>query len=98
MKKDVNLKYGFYIYYKIKNQMSNPKLNLIEEYLLNQSNIIKHYQMKFPKKIKQTNNYAVIVEPRSNHKLLEAVCRNITYFLPEDWNLIVYSFDSNTLE
>jgi hypothetical protein len=75
--------------------MSNLKVNIIEEYLFTQCNMIKQYYMKYPKKLKDTKNYAVIVEPRSNHKLLESVCMNVMYYLPEDWNLVVYSYDMN---
>jgi len=75
--------------------MSNLKVNLIEDYLFAQCVMIQQYHMKCPKKLKDTNNYAVIVEPRSDHKLLEAVCRNVMYYLPDDWNLVVYSYDMN---
>ncbi len=64
----------------------------IEGYVLFQNEIIKLYHEKNPKKKNECSDYyAVIVEPRSDHILLEAVCRNITYFLPDNWNLIVYS-------
>lgn len=67
---------------------------IVEEYLLLQNDILKLYYKKYPKKLNITSEYyAVIVEPRSNHKLLEAVCRNVMYFLPENWNLVIYSYD-----
>jgi hypothetical protein len=58
----------------------------------------KTYQEKIPKKKIKSDKYAVIVEPRSDHPLLEAVCRNIMYFLPEDWNLIIYSYNESIIK
>lgn len=67
---------------------------VIEEYLLFQSYPIQRYHSFFPKKYNLNSEYcAVIVEPRSDHPLLEAVCRNVMYFLPDNWNLVVYSYD-----
>jgi len=68
---------------------------LIEEYLLNQCNILNsYYYNKYPKKWNPNSNHcAVIIEPRSDHILLEAVCKNVMYFLPSNWNLVVYSYD-----
>lgn len=67
---------------------------IVEEYLLLQNDILKLYYKKYPKKLNITSEYyAVIVEPRSNHKLLEAVCRNVMYFLPSYFNLVIYSYD-----
>lgn len=67
---------------------------VVEEYLIFQNNLIKMYYKEYPKKLNPTSDYyAVIVEPRSHHKLLEAVCRNVMYFLPEKWNLVIYSDD-----
>ena len=72
--------------------------NYIEKYLLEQCAILREYQHKVPKKKIKTDKYAVIVEPRSNFPTLEAVCRNVMYFLPEDWNLIIYSYDENIIK
>jgi hypothetical protein len=59
----------------------------IENFLLYQNEIIKLLHKEFPKKRNDLSDcYAVIVEPRSNHILLEAVCRNVMYFLPDNWN------------
>lgn len=66
----------------------------IENFILYQNEIIKLYHKIFPKNYDELSDcYAVIVEPRSDHLLLEAVCRNVMYFLPSNWNLIVYSYD-----
>jgi hypothetical protein len=70
-------------------------VQLTEEYLLKQCEILNLYYNKFPKKIVTSNYYAVLVEPRSDHPLFEAVCKNVMYFLPKNWNLIVYSYDEN---
>lgn len=67
------------------------KVEIIYDYLLNQNIILSNYFKKFPKQKVNSENYAVIIEPRSDHKLLEAICRNVMYFLPNDWNLIIYS-------
>jgi len=75
--------------------MTNNKVELFENFLKHQSELISFYHAKSPKKYNKTENYAVIVEPRSNHSLLESVCRNVMYYLPDDWNLIVYSYDIN---
>jgi len=71
--------------------------NYIEKYLLEQCEILKEYQQKVPRKKTKSDKYAVIVEPRSNFPTLEAVCRNVMYFLPDDWNLIIYSYDENII-
>jgi hypothetical protein len=70
---------------------------LIENFLLTQCDLLRLHYRKNPKKLIEGPdvNYAVIVEPRSNHKLLEAVCRNVMYFLPANWNLIVYSWNES---
>lgn len=70
----------------------------IESFLIHQNSMIKQYHAKYPKKRVKSENYAVIVEPRSDHKLLEAVCRNVMYFLPYDWNLVVYSHDLSVVK
>jgi len=75
--------------------MTNNRIEIFKDFLNHQSNFIRGYHEKSPKKNNKTENYAVIVEPRSDHYLLEAVCRNIMYYLPDDWNLIVYSYDIN---
>lgn len=75
--------------------MINSNTTIIENYLIQQSHLINKYYNKKPKNISNSNNYAVIIEPRSEHHLLDAVCKNVMYFLPSDWNLIVYSFDEN---
>jgi len=65
----------------------------IDDFLLQQCIFIRKYQHINKVKINCTSNkYAVIVEPRK-HELLEAVCRNIMYYLPKDWNLVVISHD-----
>ena len=70
----------------------------MENFILYQNEIIKLYHKTFIKSYDTTSDYyAVIVEPRSDHILLEAVCRNIMYFLPSNWNLIVYSYDENIM-
>lgn len=80
---------------KCKNTFS---LELIENFILYQNQIIKLYHNVFPTKTNEfTDYYAVIVEPRSEHLLLEAVCRNIKYFLPDNWNLIVYSHNEDLI-
>ncbi len=67
----------------------------IDDYLIEQCKFIKVYQNRFPVKYnKNSNKCAVIIEPRK-HPLLEAVCRNIMYFLPSDWNLVVCANDSD---
>jgi hypothetical protein len=72
---------------------------IIEEYLIAQRNLLRIYYKEKPKYLyPNSNNYAVIVEPRSNHKLLEAVCRNVMYFLPDDWNLVIYSYDEQQVQ
>jgi len=80
------------------NVNTNTSVNIIENFLTQQCSMISQYHMKYPKKLIKTNNYAVIVEPRSDHKLLEAICRNVMYFLPYDWNLVVYSYDINVVK
>jgi hypothetical protein len=75
--------------------MSHPNIKLTEDFLLKQCEIINLYYDRFPKKIKNSNCYIVIVEPRSDHILLEAVCKNVMYFLPDNWNLVVYSYDES---
>ena len=66
----------------------------IDDYLLDQCKFLKAYQNKFPIKYnKDSNKCAVIIEPRK-HELLEAVCRNVMYFLPSDWNLVVCANDA----
>jgi hypothetical protein len=75
--------------------MTNNRIEIFKDFLNHQSNFIRGYHEKSPKKNNKTENYAVIVEPRSDHYLLETVCRNIMYYLPDDWNLIVYSYDIN---
>jgi Protein of unknown function (DUF5672) len=79
----------------ITKQMSNKyhNIKIIENYLLAQCNILNLYYNKYPKKWnKKSNHCAVIIEPR-NHHLLEAVCKNVMYFLPEHWNLIICSYN-----
>lgn len=73
-------------------------IQLMENFILYQNEIIKLYHKSFIKKYDVTSDcYAVIVEPRSDHILLEAVCRNVMYFLPSNWNLIVYSYDEDMM-
>jgi hypothetical protein len=75
------------------------RTKVVEEYLIFQNNLINMYYKNYPKKLNPTSDYyAVIVEPRSNHKLLEAICRNVMYFLPDDWNLVIYSYDEETIK
>ena len=80
-------------YQKYKNMFN---IEQIETFILYQNEIIKLYHKEFPKKKNELSDcYAVIIEPRSDHLLLEAVCRNVMYFLPDNWNLIVYSYNEN---
>jgi hypothetical protein len=66
---------------------------LIDDYLKQQALLFRDYQIRKPIKFKKDcNNIAVIIEPR-NHELLEAVCRNVMYFLPDDWNLVICAYD-----
>lgn len=75
------------------------RIKIIDEYLYNQCEILRRYYHCFPKKLTPDSNYtAVIVEPRSDYKSLEAVCRNVMYFLPQNWNLVVYSYDEELLK
>lgn len=75
------------------------RTEVIEEYLLTQNIIIKKYFNKYKKYLNPLSDYyAVIVEPRSDHKLLECICRNVMYFLPEYWNLVIYSFDEEKVK
>lgn len=75
---------------------SEMQINDIETFLMYQNEIIKLYNKEFPKLYDELSDcYAVIVEPRNDHILLEAVCRNVMYFLPKNWNLIVYSYDES---
>lgn len=75
------------------------RIKFIDEYLEYQCNILRNYYKHFPKKITPNSNYtAVIVEPRSDYKSLEAVCRNVMYFLPQCWNLVVYSYDEQLIK
>ena len=75
------------------------RLKIIDEYLEHQCVILRKYYNHFPKRINPTSNYAaVIVEPRSDFKSLETICRNVMYFLPEHWNLVVYSYDDNLVK
>ena len=68
--------------------------DIINEFLLHQCELLRIYHQKTPKTLnKNITNCAVIVEPRSDHLLLEAVCRNVMYFLPNDWDLIIFSYD-----
>jgi len=72
---------------------------IIDEYLDHQCKILRRYYQYFPKKITPDSNYtAVLVEPRSDYKSLEAVCRNVMYFLPQNWNLVVYSYDKELIK
>jgi len=75
------------------------RIRIIDEYLYYQCKLLKNYYKHFPKKINPSSkNAAVIVEPRSDHKSFESVCRNVMYFLPENWNLIVYSYDEELVK
>lgn len=75
------------------------RIVIIDEYLQNQCSILKKYYKHFPKRITPTSDYAaVIVEPRSDYKTLESICRNVMYFLPSHWNLIIYSYDEDTIK
>ena len=83
----------------ITQEKKDTRVSFIEEYLVIQSKILEKYYSYFPKRMNPSSNYAtVIVEPSSNHKTLEAVCRNVMYFLPEHWNLIIYSYDENLVK
>jgi len=69
-----------------------------EEVLTNflniQVQILRYHFKTNPKQLNSTiKNCAVIVEPRSEHTLFEEVCRNVMYFLPQDWDLVVFSYD-----
>lgn len=73
--------------------------DIINTFLLNQCNILRLHYEKKPKKLnKNIKNCAVIIEPRSNQLLLEAVCRNVMYFLPDDWDLIVFSHNESIVK
>lgn len=77
---------------------NNIGISVIESFLMQQCSMISQYHVKYPKKIVKTNNCAVLIEPRSDHKLLEAVCRNVMYFLPHDWNLVIYTYDMDIVK
>lgn len=73
--------------------------DIINKFLINQCNILRLYFEKYPKKLNtEIKNCAVIIEPRSNHLLLEAVCRNVMYFLPSDWDLVVFSHNEKIVK
>lgn len=75
------------------------RIKIIDEYLEYQCYKLRRYYEHFPKKITAGSNYtAVIVEPISDYKSLEAVCRNVMYFLPSYWNLVVYSYDEELVK
>ena len=64
---------------------------LIEQYLIKFSNKIVDYIPNIPK---ETNHYAVLVEPRLNHKVLH-ILKNHMYFLNESesnikWGLQIF--------
>ncbi len=65
----------------------------INDFLKQQSLILRDFQKKKLIKFKKDSiNTAVIIEPR-NHELLESVCRNVMYYLPDDWNLVICAYD-----
>ena len=68
-------------------------------YLIHQCKILNEYYKIYPKKWNHdSNNCAVIVEPRTNHNLLEAICKNVIFFLPDDWNLVVFSNNEQSIK
>ena len=68
-------------------------------YLIHQCKILNEYYKIYPKKWNHdSNNCAVIVEPRTNHNLLEAICKNVMFFLPDDWNLVVFSNNEQSIK
>ncbi len=70
------------------------RVKIVEEYLEFQCYQLRRYYQSFPKKRIPNSDYcAVIIEPRSNHPQLESVCRNVMYFLPDNWNLVIYSYN-----
>lgn len=78
------------------NQNNQYGEEVLTNFLKIQGQILRYHFKKNPKQLnKNIKNCAVIVEPRSEHNLLEEVCRNVMYFLPQDWDLVVFSYDRN---
>lgn len=70
---------------------SQEHVDLSKKYLGALKNKIKDTQKVT---LKETNNVAVIVEPRK-HEMLEMIVRNVMYFLGEDWNLHIFGGNLN---
>lgn len=78
---------------------NHSAVELTNMYLIHQCKILNEYYKIYPKKWNHhSNNCAVIVEPRTNHDLLEAVCKNVMFFLPDDWNLVVFSNNEQSIK
>lgn len=75
---------------------SSKTIKILEDFLLKQCKKIKNLGEIITNSNKN-NKVAVIVEPR-NHKLLEAVIRNVMYNLGKEWNLHIFGYDLNYIK